>query len=67
MWTGGMDGLEIIKGDLLMEGGIIKAVGSVDAGLLKRYETYESVDAKGAWITPGYVPSRFISVISSVV
>lgn len=67
MWTGDVDGLEIIKGDLLMEGGIIKAVGSVDAGLLKRYETYESVDAKGAWITPGYVPSRSLSIIYGLV
>lgn len=55
MWTGGVDGLETITGDLLIEGGIIKALGSMDASLLKQYKAYEAVDAKGAWVTPGYV------------
>ncbi|EIM86583.1 composite domain of metallo-dependent hydrolase [Stereum hirsutum FP-91666 SS1] len=55
LWTGAVDGLETIRGDLLMEGGIIKAVGNVDAGLLKQHEAYESIDAKGAWITPGII------------
>ncbi|KAF8590874.1 hypothetical protein K439DRAFT_1627298 [Ramaria rubella] len=57
LWTGGDDGTEIITGDILMDGGIIKWVGN--AGLEKVKSIYgrtvDIVDAQGAWTTPGIV------------
>ncbi|TFK44767.1 carbohydrate esterase family 9 protein [Crucibulum laeve] len=55
IWTGRVDGHEIVKGDLLLDGGIIKAVGDVKEGTLQAYSNLVTVDAKGAWISPGIV------------
>lgn len=53
IWTGGVNGLEIVKGDILLDKGLIKAVGlNVSAEQLADVNT---IDAKGAWVTPGYV------------
>jgi hypothetical protein len=43
LWTGSVDGLEILYGDLLLENGLIKAVGKVNPKLLHRYEEDELV------------------------
>jgi cytosine/adenosine deaminase-related metal-dependent hydrolase len=55
IWTGRVNGLEIIKGDLVLEKGLIKAVGVVPKDILTALEKEdpEVVDAKGAWVTPG--------------
>ncbi|KAJ7183115.1 hypothetical protein C8R46DRAFT_1158955 [Mycena filopes] len=48
IWTGRVDGLEILKG-------IIVAVGAVKQALLDLYD-HDTVDAQqGAWVTPGIV------------
>ncbi|KAJ7454819.1 hypothetical protein FB451DRAFT_1517602, partial [Mycena latifolia] len=54
IWTGRVDGLEILKGDVFMTGGIIVAVGAVEKSLLDLHE-HDTLDAKGAWVTPGIV------------
>ncbi|CCM03593.1 uncharacterized protein FIBRA_05730 [Fibroporia radiculosa] len=54
LWTGRVQGLEVVQGDLYIDNGLIKAVG---------YVTHESIDADnvyvldvhGAWVTPGIV------------
>ncbi|KAJ7589790.1 hypothetical protein C8J56DRAFT_1139426 [Mycena floridula] len=53
IWTGRVDGFEVIKGEILMDGGIIKAVGRVDKALLPA--DVSIVDVKGAWVSPGIV------------
>ena len=55
IWTGRVNGLEIIKGDLVLDKGLIKAVGVVPKDLLRSLEEEEVdvIDAKGAWVTPG--------------
>lgn len=54
IWTGGIKGFEIVEGDLLLDQGLIKAVGRVDARALEVYKTDLVVmDLEGAWVTPG--------------
>ncbi|KAJ3809316.1 carbohydrate esterase family 9 protein [Lentinula aff. lateritia] len=58
IWTGNIDGLEVIlEGDLFLDKGIIKAVGKVPAQILNAYDhDYLSViDANGSWVSPGIV------------
>ncbi|TFK44771.1 hypothetical protein BDQ12DRAFT_673545 [Crucibulum laeve] len=56
IWTGGKNGTEILRGDILLDKGLIKSIGRLG---IKQTETYGNrlvvVDAKGAWITPGIV------------
>ena len=61
IWTGLNNGTEVVEGDILLEDGIIKGVGHL-GGLkedefeaMKTSGKIEILDAKGAWITPGYV------------
>ncbi|KAJ6595658.1 composite domain of metallo-dependent hydrolase [Mycena vulgaris] len=54
IWTGRVDGLEVLKGDIFMDGGIIVATGVVEQSLLDLHE-HDVVDAQGAWVTPGIV------------
>ena len=58
IWTGKLNGLEIIKGDILLQNGLIKDVGIIDNELLRRVKAEElvDIDANGAWVSPGYVP-----------
>ncbi|TFY55471.1 hypothetical protein EVG20_g9306 [Dentipellis fragilis] len=55
VWTGAHDGTEVIYGDVLLEKGIVKALGYVPKGMLKELENVDRnvVDAEGAWVTPG--------------
>ncbi len=50
IWTGQKNGTEIIYGDLLLDKGIVKAVGQVPRTPLRDVRI---VDAGGAWVTPG--------------
>ena len=57
IWTGRVQGLEFIHGDVFLMNGMIKAVGRVDLpsmGVDNRDEV-EILDAHGAYVTPGYV------------
>jgi hypothetical protein len=55
IWTGGANGLEISNGDLLLDCGLIKAVGRVDGRELEAYGMDLVVmDVGGAWVTPGF-------------
>jgi len=55
IWTGEKNGTEIIHGDLLLDKGIIKAVGQVSRTPVDNAHT---IDAKGAWVTPGLSTHR---------
>ncbi|KAJ7510331.1 hypothetical protein B0H11DRAFT_1958549 [Mycena galericulata] len=54
IWTGRVDGLEVLKGEIFMDGGIIVALGVIEQALLDLHE-HETVDAQGAWVTPGII------------
>ena len=53
LWTGNANGTEVVTGDLLLADGLIKAVGIIPDALLRAYTDVESIDARGAWVTPG--------------
>ncbi|PBK65801.1 carbohydrate esterase family 9 protein [Armillaria solidipes] len=57
IWTGRVNGLEIIRGDILLDKGIIQAVGVVDSNALAAYTVQDLVtyDVGGAWISSGIV------------
>ncbi|KAJ3769241.1 hypothetical protein FB446DRAFT_227416 [Lentinula raphanica] len=57
IWTGNVDGLEVVLGDLLLDRGIIQAVGQVPVNVLNAYELggLDVVDANGSWVSPGIV------------
>jgi hypothetical protein len=53
IFTGEKNGTAIIKGDLLLDKGIVKAIGRIPGWMLDEVENLTTVDARGAWITPG--------------
>ncbi|KAJ3788928.1 hypothetical protein GGU10DRAFT_409044 [Lentinula aff. detonsa] len=55
IWTGNVDGLEVIAGDLLLDKGMISAVGEVPAHVLNGFHHLSIIDANGSWVSPGIV------------
>jgi len=55
IWTGRVSGNEVVAGDLLIDRGLIKAIGLIEDSALAEYKDLVVIDAEGAWITPGYV------------
>ncbi|KAF9225904.1 carbohydrate esterase family 9 protein [Gyrodon lividus] len=55
IWTGLQDGMDVVHGDILLEQGLIKAVGDVDSLVTLNKADVTEIDAKGAWVTPGIV------------
>ena len=56
IWTGGQNGTEIIHGDILLDMGLIKAVGYVPQHKLNALkDDLVIIDAKNAWVTPGII------------
>ncbi|KZV70092.1 carbohydrate esterase family 9 protein [Peniophora sp. CONT] len=55
IWTGRVQGLETVYGDVLLSGGIIKALGTVSPDMLAMYNDVEELDAHGSWVSPGIV------------
>lgn len=56
IWTGEKNGTEVIRGDILLDMGLIKAVGHVALRDLKAFkDELIIIDAKNAWVTPGIV------------
>jgi hypothetical protein len=57
LWTGARNGTEVVFGDLLLDGGIIKAVGYLPNRVIEKlgYDSgfFNVIDANGAWVTPG--------------
>ncbi|KAI0705003.1 hypothetical protein C8T65DRAFT_718924 [Cerioporus squamosus] len=55
IWTGDDSGREVLNGDVFLDKGIIKAVGRVSNDILNKHAGVITIDAKGAWLTPGIV------------
>lgn len=56
IWTGRENGTEIIKGDILLDKGLIKEIGYIPLSRLKPYdEDMIIVDLDGKWVSPGIV------------
>jgi hypothetical protein len=53
IWTGEVaEGLEIVFGDILLDKGVIRSVGSTGYAIS---EDVEEINVNGAWVTPGLV------------
>ncbi|KAK0494473.1 carbohydrate esterase family 9 protein [Armillaria luteobubalina] len=56
VWTGRVSGFEIVRGDLLMDKGMIKKVGVIDVEMLDGFGADLIVqDVGGAWVSPGII------------
>ncbi|KAL1938740.1 hypothetical protein VTO73DRAFT_11343 [Trametes versicolor] len=55
IWTGRVDGLEILHGDILLDAGLIRRVGVIEESELEAYAELAHVDAQGKWVSPGIV------------
>ncbi|KAJ6532729.1 carbohydrate esterase family 9 protein [Mycena vulgaris] len=55
IWTGLDSGNEVVHGDILIDKGLIKKLGSVDESTLRSYADVVVLDAAGAWVSPGIV------------
>ncbi|KAF9450409.1 composite domain of metallo-dependent hydrolase [Macrolepiota fuliginosa MF-IS2] len=55
IWTGRVSGYEVVKGDILLDKGIILAIGDIEQAYLNNFSELNTVDAGGAWVTPGIV------------
>ncbi|OJT07645.1 hypothetical protein TRAPUB_1485 [Trametes pubescens] len=55
IWTGRDEGREVLKGDILLDQGLVKWIGHADKHLLDEYQDLNRVDARGRWVTPGIV------------
>ena len=53
VWTGAGNGEEVIRGDVLFDRGVVKAVGYVPEKLLRRVGRLTVVEAHEPWVTPG--------------
>ncbi|KAI0374295.1 composite domain of metallo-dependent hydrolase [Pilatotrama ljubarskyi] len=55
IWTGRDNGLEVVHGDILLHGGIIRRVGHLQQSALDDYADLTRIDAQGRWVSPGIV------------
>ncbi|KAI0367317.1 carbohydrate esterase family 9 protein [Pilatotrama ljubarskyi] len=55
IWTGRVDGLEILHGDILLDGGLIKRIGHIESADLEHYADLTRLDAEGKWVSPGII------------
>ncbi|KZS86725.1 carbohydrate esterase family 9 protein [Sistotremastrum niveocremeum HHB9708] len=56
IWNGLRNGTEVIEGDVLLDGGVVKALGYVPDALLDDLQGNLVIEnANGAWVTPGIV------------
>jgi hypothetical protein len=54
IWTGNQNGTEVIFGDLLLDGGIVKGIGEIpDFKIASLTVDLVTIDANGSWLTPG--------------
>ena len=60
IWTGARNGTEIVYGDVLLDRGLVVAVGYIPPSLLENIRRIKGTevsvqDVGGAWVTPGLV------------
>ncbi|EGO25467.1 hypothetical protein SERLADRAFT_437208 [Serpula lacrymans var. lacrymans S7.9] len=55
IWTGEHNGTEVIDGGILMDKGVIVAIGRINPGLIQSYKDLVITDVHGSWVTPGIV------------
>ena len=65
IWTGRENGQEIVRGDILLDKGLIQVVGRIDyEDISFMHDDLTIIDVNGAWVSPGYVFSSFLSRVT---
>lgn len=54
------NGFEVVHGDILLDNGLIIAVGDVDPHVLYSRDDVVTIDANGAWASPGYADIFYV-------
>ncbi|KAF7312947.1 Composite domain of metallo-dependent hydrolase [Mycena kentingensis (nom. inval.)] len=54
--TGARNGTEVVFGDVLLDGGLVRAVGYVPSALIDA--SVDVIDAEGRWVSPGLVDAH---------
>ncbi|KAJ8496327.1 hypothetical protein ONZ45_g12505 [Pleurotus djamor] len=55
IWTGLENGTQVIRGDIIVDKGVIKGVGHFGRAFRAQFTELEVIDAQGKWVTPGIV------------
>ena len=63
IWTGSADGLDVVKGDILLDRGLIKRVGLIEESLLSQYVSLTRINAEGRWVSPGFVATLLLPLL----
>ena len=53
IFTGNGNGTDVIRGDILLDKGIIKGIGEISGRIIDNTPNLTIVNANGAWVTPG--------------
>ena len=53
IFTGKGNGTDVIRGDILLDKGIIRGIGEIPARVIHNTPNLTIVNANGAWVTPG--------------
>jgi hypothetical protein len=53
IWTGARNGTETVIGDVLLSGGLVKGIGYIPTSVLEDLTDLVTIEADGAWVTPG--------------
>lgn len=62
IWTAQSNGTHDLYGDVLLDKGIVKAIGNVPQIEITGIRNLTVVDAEGAWITPGLGTPHHLSI-----
>lgn len=67
IFTGNGNGTDVIRGDILLDKGIIKGIGEISGHVIDNTPNLTTVNANGAWVTPGLgkFPVYFILLFPS--
>ncbi|KAF6762097.1 hypothetical protein DFP72DRAFT_802686 [Ephemerocybe angulata] len=55
IFTGENNGTVTFRGDVLLDKGIVKAIGDIPGRVIEKMENLTTVEADGRWVTPGLV------------
>lgn len=53
IFTGENNGTVVLRGDILLDKGIIRAIGDIPGRVIENTPNLTTVEANGAWVTPG--------------
>lgn len=63
IFTGKDNGTDIVRGDILLDKGIVKGLGKVSQRVIDNTPNLTVIDAKGGWVTPGLGDLFFFVIV----